>query len=59
MRDLLTSILEMAGLLLLCVAAGVAVAQWSSAAGFATTGLLLLGASALVTARDARAASER
>ena len=48
MRELVTSLLDLVGLLLLVLGASVAVAAWSVPAGLAAAGLLLLAVSWLV-----------
>lgn len=50
MRELITTGLDLAGLLLLTAAAMVLVAQWSLPGALAIGGLLLLASSALVVA---------
>lgn len=48
MRDLITTVLEVAGLVLVDAAAGVAVASWSLPGGMAVAGVGLIGSSALL-----------
>lgn len=48
---MVTTILELVGMLLLVAAVGVAVGMWSVAAGLGVTGGLLIGMSALITWR--------
>ncbi len=50
MRDLVTTVLELAGVLMLIVSATLFVWTYSVPAAFATAGGLLLGASALIVA---------
>lgn len=51
MRDIITTWLELAGLLLLAGSAGVEVARWTFAGGLATSGVLLIGSSLLISVR--------
>lgn len=48
-RDIVTTVLEIVGLLMLCIAPGIAVAAYSVPGGLATTGVLLIGWSLLLT----------
>lgn len=48
MRDVVTTALEVAGLVAVAIALGLAVAAWSTAAGVGTSGVALVGAAALI-----------
>lgn len=48
MRDAITTALEVAGLVTLAVALGLAVAMWSTAAGVGAAGVALVAAAALI-----------
>lgn len=50
MRDRITTVLEVTGLVLVDAAAGVAVAAWSLPAGLAVAGVGLIASSALLAA---------
>lgn len=54
MRELVTTLLEVVALLLLAAAAGLAFAPFSTAAGCAAAGVVLLGASWLVARKGDR-----
>lgn len=48
MRDLITTLLDAAGLLTVSIGVGVLVATWSTGGGIVTTGALVLAGSQLV-----------
>jgi uncharacterized membrane protein len=50
-RDVITTLVELVGLVLICAGCGVLVAQWSPAGGLVIAGILLIAAS-LVIARQ-------
>lgn len=53
-RDLVTTILELAGLLLLVAAAAVYTSRWSAAGALAVAGAGLIGVSYLLTRKGRR-----
>ncbi len=48
MRDLITTLLDVVGLLAVAIGIGVVVATWSTGAGIVTAGVLVLAGSQLV-----------
>ncbi len=48
MRDLITTLLDVIGLLAVAIGIGVVVATWSTGAGIVTAGVLVLAGSQLV-----------
>lgn len=48
MRDLITTLLDVAGLLAVAIGIGVLVATWSTGAGIVTAGALVLAGSQLI-----------
>lgn len=58
MRDLITTVLELAGLLVLDVAAAVFLSRFDLALGLGGAGVLLLGESLLITASTPKVRDE-